>query len=128
PPTIAVGTGTLQILASSVSGVLAQLRRRSVDIKMGTVLVAGGFIGTGIGILHLQWIRALGLTDTVVTLAYVFFLGTIGVVMLMEGLSATWRTRRPAPRPSRRAHRRSWLHRLPLKMRFSTSRLYISAL
>jgi uncharacterized membrane protein YfcA len=128
PPTIAVGTGTLQILASSVSGVLAQLRRHSVDIKMGIVLVAGGFVGTGIGILLFQWIRALGLTDTFVTLAYVFFLGTIGAVMLVEGLNATWRTRRPAARPPRRLHRHSRLHRLPFKMRFSTSRLYISAL
>ncbi|MFX8616543.1 sulfite exporter TauE/SafE family protein, partial [Acinetobacter baumannii] len=35
PSTVAVGTGTAQVVASSVSGTLAQYRRRNVDFKMG---------------------------------------------------------------------------------------------
>ena len=35
PAAVAVGTETAQILASSVSGALAQWRRRNVDVKMG---------------------------------------------------------------------------------------------
>ena len=36
PAAVAVGTETAQILASSVSGALAQWRRRNVDVKMGS--------------------------------------------------------------------------------------------
>ena len=44
PPAVAVGTQSAQILASSVSGVLANLRRKAVDLKMGWVLVVGGMV------------------------------------------------------------------------------------
>ena len=50
PPAVAVGTQSAQILASSVSGVLANLRRRAVDLKMGWVLVAGGVVGSVVGV------------------------------------------------------------------------------
>ena len=49
PAAVAVGTETAQILASSVSGALAQWRRRNVDVKMGAVLLAGGLVGSTIG-------------------------------------------------------------------------------
>ena len=45
PAAVAVGTGDRQIVASSVSGALAQWRRRNVDVKMGAVLLAGGLVG-----------------------------------------------------------------------------------
>ena len=38
PPTVAVATGANQVVASSVSGVLAQFRRKAVDVPMGMVL------------------------------------------------------------------------------------------
>ena len=50
PPAVAVGTGSMQILASSVSGAIAQYRRKNVDVKMGAVLVAGGVFGSVIGV------------------------------------------------------------------------------
>ena len=49
PPTVAVTTGANQILASSVSGVLAHMRRDNVDLKIGAILTIGGFAGTGAG-------------------------------------------------------------------------------
>src|SRR4030095_13482870 len=42
PPAVAVGTEAAQIVASSVSGALAQWRRRNIDVTMGLVLLAGG--------------------------------------------------------------------------------------
>ena len=42
PPAIAVSTEANQIVASSVSGVIAHWRRGNVDFKMGGVLLAGG--------------------------------------------------------------------------------------
>ena len=50
PPPIAVATGANQVVASSVSGVLAHWRRGNVDIKMGLILTAGGFVGVTFGL------------------------------------------------------------------------------
>ena len=44
PPAIAVATEANQIVASSFSGALAHLRRKTVDLKMGWILVSGGLI------------------------------------------------------------------------------------
>src|SRR5439155_1741593 len=44
PPAVAVATQANQVVASSVSGVLAHWSRDNVDFKMGFVLLAGGII------------------------------------------------------------------------------------
>src|SRR3546814_3453134 len=46
PSAIAVGTEANQIIAASVSGVLAHWRRGNVDFKMGAVLLVGGLFGS----------------------------------------------------------------------------------
>jgi uncharacterized protein len=125
PPAVAVATEANQIVASSVSGVLAHWRRGNVDFKMGVVLLIGGFIGSSAGVWLFTVLRELGQIDLVIRLSFVVFLGTIGVLMLVESLQAMRRRRSKAPR---RRSRRTWLDRLPLKMRFRRSRLYISVL
>lgn len=50
PAPVAVGTEANQIVASSVSGVLAHFRRGNVDVKMGLVLLAGGLAGSTLGV------------------------------------------------------------------------------
>ncbi|MFZ1663466.1 MAG: TSUP family transporter, partial [Paracoccaceae bacterium] len=50
PPTVAVATGANQVVASSVSGVLVHLKRKTVDLRMGTVLLVGGMAGSTAGI------------------------------------------------------------------------------
>src|SRR3989304_4800278 len=47
PASIAVATGANQIVATSVSGALAQWRRDNIDFRMGAVLIAGGMAGGG---------------------------------------------------------------------------------
>ena len=42
PPAIAVGTQANQLVAASVSGVLAHWRRKNVDVKLGLVMLVGG--------------------------------------------------------------------------------------
>ena len=123
PPAVAVATGANQIVASSVSGALAHLRRRTVDVKMGTVLLAGGLAGSALGIQVFNLLRARGQVDLLVQLCYVAFLGVIGGLMLVESLNALRRTRRSVARPRRQ---RRWLDALPLKTRFRTSGLYTS--
>ena len=125
PPAVAVATGANQIVASSISGVLAHFRRRTVDLQMGTVLLLGGVIGASIGMAIFNHLRALGQVDLLISLFYVVFLGVIGALMMAESLRALRRSGQSRPAP-RRKH--TWVHGLPLKMRFRTSGLYISVI
>jgi uncharacterized membrane protein YfcA len=104
------------------------MRRGNVDVRMGMVLVAGGFFGSAFGVWLFALLRQLGQIDLVISLAYVAFLGTVGALMLVESLRAWLRTRRARGNTFTRRHRHLWLHGLPFKMRFHRSRLYISAL
>ncbi|PKP84530.1 MAG: permease [Alphaproteobacteria bacterium HGW-Alphaproteobacteria-2] len=126
PPAVAVATATNQIVASSVSAVIAHLRRRTVDLRMGGVLLAGGLVGAGLGVLAVRWLTQAGQTELVMKLCYVAFLGLIGALMFAESLRAHRRASRPGVAPKRRQH--MMVHRLPLKMKFRTSGLYISAI
>ncbi|MCC7166873.1 MAG: sulfite exporter TauE/SafE family protein [Rhodospirillales bacterium] len=128
PPAVAVGTEANQIVASSVSGVLAHWRRGNVDVMMGVVLLAGGIVGSTFGVWLFKILRGLGQIDLVISLAYVVVLGIIGWLMLIESVQTMRQSRRPAGAPRRKLHQHTWVHGLPLKMRFRKSRLYISAL
>ena len=128
PPAIAVATGANQIVATSVSGALAQWRRGNIDIKMGWVLIAGGVVGAIAGTLLLKVLREAGQAGLIISLTYVLFLGVIGALMLVESLRAMRRARAGKPVRSRRAAQHNWVHGLPFKVRFPDSRLYISAI
>ena len=127
PPAIAVGTQANQLVAASVSGVLAHWRRGNVDVKLGVVMLGGGVVGTAMGVWIFGILQRLGQIDIAITLSYVFFLGTIGGMMLVESSRAILRRRAPTARRGK-LHRHIWLHGLPFKMRFQRSKLYISAL
>ena len=127
PAAVAVGTEANQIVAASVSGVLAHWRRGNVDIKMGTILLAGGLVGSTISVAIFASLRELGQVDLVIKLSFIVFLGIIGGLMLIESGRTIWRARRPGG-ARRRLHQHYWLHGLPFKMRFRKSKLYISAL
>ena len=125
PPAVAVATEANQIVASSFSGVLAHLKRRTVDFRMGTVLLVGGLIGAALGLQLFNTLKAMGQVDLLVRLSYVVFLGIVGSLMFVESLNAIRKTRAGTP-PTRRRH--TWIHALPFKMRFRTSGLYISVI
>jgi uncharacterized protein len=127
PPAVAVATEANQIVASSFSGVLAHLRRRTVDFKMGTVLLVGGLFGVGIGVVVFNYLKSMGQVDLLVRLCYVVFLGIIGSLMFVESLRAIQRARSSVKVKVKRKHR-NWIDALPFKMRFRTSGLYISAI
>lgn len=127
PPAVAVGTEANQVVAASVSGALAHWRRGNVDIKMGVVLLIGGFIGSTFGVFIFTWLREHGHVDVVIALCYVVFLGIVGVLMVTESVRAWLRSRNPSA-PRRKLHQHTWAHGLPFKVRFRRSKLYISAL
>ena len=125
---IAVATGANQIVATSVSGALAQWRRNNIDFRMGSVLIAGGVVGAIIGVLLLKVLREAGQAGLIISLTYVALLGTIGALMLAESIRAIRRARAGRPLGGRTPGQHNWVHGLPLKMRFPRSRLYISAI
>ena len=127
PPAVAVGTGAAHIVASSVSGAVTQYRRNNVDVKMALVMLAGGLIGTVIGVEAVRLLRKAGQFDLAVSLSYVTFLGVIGTLMMIESLNAWRKTASGAVSHPRKSGQHNWLDGLPLKMRFNRSKLYISA-
>ena len=128
PAAVAVGTEAAQIVASSVSGAIAQYRRNNVDIKMGVVLLAGGIVGSVIGVQVVKILRQIGQFELFVSLTYVTFLGIIGTLMLIESLNTIRKTQAGKASSARRPGQHSWIHGLPFKMRFHRSKLYISAI
>jgi len=128
PSAVAVGTEAAQIVASSVSGALAQWRRNNVDVKMGTVLLIGGVVGAFAGVELVKLLRQLGQFDLFLTVSYVTFLGVIGTLMLIESVRVMRRVRAGGSILARRSGQHNWIHGLPFKMRFHRSKLYISAI
>lgn len=130
PPPVAVAASVNQVVASSVSGVYAHWRKGAVDFKMGMVLLVGGLIGSGFGAYLFGLLKALGQLDAVISLSYVFILGLIGALMLIESARAMLRKSDAtmALRRRKRLHDHPIIRALPFKMRFRRSQLYISVL
>jgi uncharacterized membrane protein YfcA len=127
PSTVAVATTLSHVTASSMSGALAQWRKRAIDFTMAGVMLAGGVVGTLVGVWLFALMRRQGQMDLIVSLSYVVMLGGIGIIMLRESL-ATLKAYRSGNRVSARPVNHVWIHGLPLKMRFRQSRLYISVI
>ncbi|WP_134726854.1 sulfite exporter TauE/SafE family protein [Paracoccus luteus] len=127
PPAIAVATGANQVVASSFSGVLAHLKRKTVDVRMGVVLLIGGIAGSALGVGVFVLLQRWGQVELVVQISYVVFLGFIGLTMLRESLGALRASHAAAP-TRRRLHEHSWVHRMPWKIKFRASGLYISVI
>ena len=128
PPGIAVATQASHITASSLSGALAQWRRQALDIKMGAILLAGGLTGSVLGVYVFLLLREQGQIELAINGSYVVLLGSIGGLMLNESIRAIRVARSGKAPPPVKAHQHSWIHGLPLKMRFRRSRLYISVI
>ncbi len=100
PPTVAAASAASQVTGASVSGVFAHFRRGGVDVKMGGVAVAGGFMGSLAGAALFSLLQQIGQIDTAIAVLYVLMLGSIGGLMLRESV-ATLRAR-SAPACGRR--------------------------
>jgi uncharacterized membrane protein YfcA len=124
-PAVAVASVASHIAASSFSGAISYWRRRAIDPALALVLLSGGTVGTALGVWTFTQLRALGQLDLMIALSYVALLTTVGGLMFWEGLRAMMRTRRGVV-PPRRSH--SWIHGLPLKMRFKRSKIYLSVI
>lgn len=127
-PAVAVASVSSQIVANSASGVLAYLRKKTVDLKLGLYLTLSGIIGSSLGVWVYGLLRGIGQLDVAIALCYVAFLGTIGVLMVIEAVRAILAERRGTPLAVRQPGQHGWIAGLPIRVRFHRSRLYISAL
>lgn len=128
PPAIAVATGANQVVASSISGALYHFKRKTLDIKLGLVLLAGGVVGSSLGVYVFALLRSMGQLDLFVSLLYVVLLGSVGAMMMVESVRALRRSASGQAYSLRRPGQHNWIHRLPLKMRFRTSKLFVSVI
>ena len=129
PPPVAVASAANQVAGASVSGFLGHLKRGTVDMRMGLVLLGGGLVGSSLGVLLFRLLREWGQADLIVALCYVILLGVLGSSMMVESIGVILKRNKASKRDLvRGAARRTWIHRLPFKMRFRRSKLYISAL
>lgn len=127
PPAVAVGTQANQLIATSVTGVLGHWRRGNVDIHIGTYILGGGFVGSIIGIFIFRMLEHFGHIDLFISVAYVLLLGSIGMMMLIESVSA-FLNRAKVTEDILSVAQKPFFRDLPYKTRFIKSRLYISAI
>lgn len=128
PPAIAVATGANQVIASSFSGALAHLKRGTLDFKLGTMLMIGGIFGSTGGIYVFALLRSIGQLELFISLLYVILLGSVGSLMMVESLNAIRSNRGNVAPGLKKSGQHNWIHRLPLKMRFRASKLFVSAI
>lgn len=126
PPTVAAASAASQVTGASVSGVFAHSRRGGVDFQIGSVMVAGGILGTAIGAVLFRLLENIGQIDTAISILYVLLLGGIGIVMAREGMQALQAQRSGARIPARKRRHHPLVASLPMRWRFYRSGLYIS--
>ena len=125
PTNVAVATSANQIVASSISGTIGHWRQGLVDFKMGGVLLIGSFFGSILGIWIFKTLVSSGQIETVISILYFILLFSIGLLMLVES-SQVIRDRIRKKTVKKKIHYHNWAHKLPFKVRFYKSKLYIS--
>ncbi len=125
PSAVAVGTQGSQLVASSVSGVMGYWRRGHVDFLIGSIMLGGGIAGSIVGIVFFQFIKFMGQMDLIISLLYIVLLGSIGLMMLFES-AFTMVRKKTVKSEFNRLKSPSLISKLPYKIRFPRSKLYIS--
>ncbi|MEA2951731.1 MAG: uncharacterized protein QOJ96_1251 [Alphaproteobacteria bacterium] len=128
PPAVAVASVASHIAASSCSGAISYWRRNAIDPALALMLLAGGVLGTAVGVWLFTMLRAVDQLDLIIGLSYVTLLGIVGGLMVWESVRAIMRTRAGKPVVLRRPGSHVWFHGLPFKLRFKRSKIYVSAI
>ena len=127
PPAFAVANEANNILGTSVSGALTHWFRKTLDYKMGSIIVLGGILGTFVGMIIFSYLKEKGIVNVIISLAYIYMLVMIGTLMFAR----SWRELSDLKKKTvikRKAHDHYWIHGLPFRMRFHKSKLYESAI
>jgi uncharacterized membrane protein YfcA len=127
-PAVAVASVASHVAASSFSGAISYWRRRALDPMLAFMLLIGGLSGTTAGVWLFTLLRAIGQLDLTIAMSYLLLLGTVGTMMIVESVRAILRSRGGRPAEIRRPGSHLWIHGLPLKIRFKTSKIYVSVI
>jgi uncharacterized membrane protein YfcA len=127
-PAVAVASVSSHIAASSFTGAITYWNRRALDLALALMLLASGILGTATGVWLFTELRSLDQLDLMIGLSYVTLLTIVGAIMIYESLQAEIRARKGMPATPRRPGSHIWVHRLPFKMRFKRSKIYVSAI
>jgi hypothetical protein len=128
PSPVAVASVTGQVAASSTSGALSYYRRGGIDLHLALYLILSSTIGAMVGVATFSLLRSLGQLDLFISVSYFLLLGFVGVLMMAEALRTLWRRRSGVVPRDKAASQHSWMHGLPMRIRFKKSRLYISVI
>jgi hypothetical protein len=126
-PPVAAASSSNQLIGTSCSGALAHRKLGNVDIKLGTIILVGGVVGSSVGVQVIRLLREIGNVDFFITLTYVVVLGGIGFFMLKESYASLKNGASEGD-----AEEGIWTKLrqtdFPLKMHFSVSKIDVSAL
>ncbi len=128
PASVAVASVTGQVAASSTSGAISYWRRGGIDLHLALYLILASLIGVGLGVATYGLLRAAGQLDLVIAIGYVVVLGAVGILMLNEAVRSMLKQRAGVTVREKLPSQHTWIHGLPMRIRFKRSRLYISVL
>jgi len=128
PAAVAVSSVTGQVAAASTSGALSYWRRGTIDLHLATYLILSSIIGVFFGVATFSALRAAGQLDLVISLAYLIVLGSVGTIMMNEAVRALLKRRAGIVMREKLPSQHTWIHGLPMRIRFKKSKLYISVL
>ena len=124
PPTVAVGTTTVQVFASTSTGVISHFQKKNIDYQISFTMIAGGIFGTLTGVLLLSSLKNIGLIDNYLNAIYIILLISTAIFILYE----TAKINIIHKNKKFKLHQHSWIHGLPIKIKYRKSKLYISVL
>ena len=127
PAAYAVSNVANNILGISVSGATTHWYKKTLDYKMGIMIVVGGLVGSIIGIEIFKYLREIGNINTIIALAYIYLLAIIGTIIFVQGIKELSDLKKKI-KIKKKLHTHYWIHGLPFRMRFVKSKLYESAL
>ena len=127
PPVYEVPNELNNILATSVSGSLTHWYKKTLDYKMGMMIVAGGIVGTILGIMTFTFFSEIGKISLIISLLYMYLLAIVGTLMLIDGYREKNQIKKKVL-IKKKLHDHNWFQGLPFRMRFHKSKLYESAL
>ena len=117
PPVYAVPNEVNNILATSVSGSLTHWYKQTLDYKMGMMIVAGGIVGTILGIMTFSFFSEIGKISLIISLLYMYLLAIVGTLMLIDGYREKNQIKKKVL-IKKKLHDHNWFQGLPFRMRF----------
>ncbi|MDA7845252.1 sulfite exporter TauE/SafE family protein [Rickettsiales bacterium] len=86
PSNVVIGTSSFQLLGTSFAGTLCNLRRKTVDIKVGVIMGMGGLIGSTFGVKLLVKASSCGVADIAVSVMFAAMMLIIIVPMYFDAI------------------------------------------